>query len=457
MRRFARTALIVASAGAAFGAAGIPPVAAQPPEPGTAYADAYTLEVDVTAATLVPVQVGPLNRATQDCPPTDPAPATETTLSVGPIPESGALVQKAETLASSARADCTNAPVGIAVSQTEDVELLPQGGVPQITADLLRAQANANCVDEPNADGSLFVNLRVGSVTVPANPDPNERIDLGFATVIVNEQQPAARGRGIVVNSLHIIGNTDLFRGDIIVSHANAGVGNCPNGAGSTGQDTVIKFAKTATPTSADPGDLVTYRATVRNTGDDDCLINEFVDHLAPVFQFVSTAGPLGDEATTSARPDGGIDVTFEPEDVTIEAGQSVEQTIVVRVTQDADPGTYSNNLEIFCAELGNFVSGPLAPVTIPAEDAPDQNRPGARPEPECSDGDDNDGDGKIDFPDDPGCESREDDDERDQVTPRAAPDEPTLAITGGGFLPVVGGLLLLTGAVVLRRRAVRD
>ncbi|MGH2729530.1 MAG: Ig-like domain-containing protein, partial [Actinomycetota bacterium] len=38
--------------------------------------------------------------------------------------------------------------------------------------------------------------------------------------------------------------------------------------------------------------------------------------------------------------------------------------------------------------------------------------------EPECSDGVDNDGDGKTDFPDDPGCENAQDDDETDVEQP---------------------------------------
>ncbi|TAL15004.1 MAG: LPXTG cell wall anchor domain-containing protein, partial [Frankiales bacterium] len=38
------------------------------------------------------------------------------------------------------------------------------------------------------------------------------------------------------------------------------------------------------------------------------------------------------------------------------------------RLKADVAPGTYWNNLEIFCAVNGNFASGPLAPVTVPAE-----------------------------------------------------------------------------------------
>jgi len=40
---------------------------------------------------------------------------------------------------------------------------------------------------------------------------------------------------------------------------------------------------------------------------------------------------------------------------------------------------------------------------------------------PQCSDGKDNDGDGKIDYPRDPGCDSRADDDERDNDKPECS------------------------------------
>jgi hypothetical protein len=68
----------------------------------------------------------------------------------------------------------------------------------------------------------------------------------------------------------------------------------------------------------------------------------------------------------------------------------------------------------------------------------------------QCEDGIDNDGDGKIDFPADPGCFSRQDDDERD------------LARTGGwgpglGIAVLTGGGLLLLATYRLRRKAASE
>ena len=59
-------------------------------------------------------------------------------------------------------------------------------------------------------------------------------------------------------------------------------------------------------------------------------------------------------------------------------------------------------------------------------------------PEPECNDEIDNDADGEIDFPDDPGCESAADDDERDFVVPEEC--------TGEGIIAGTDGADVLTG-----------
>ena len=66
----------------------------------------------------------------------------------------------------------------------------------------------------------------------------------------------------------------------------------------------------------------------------------------------------------------------------------------------------------------------------------------------ECADGIDNDGDGRIDFPNDPDCESRQDDSE---ASGRVA----GLPFSGADSVgTAVGGLMLLAGGLLLRRRA---
>ena len=315
-----------------------------------------------------PIDPNTFAEASQSCPPQQPEPVTDTFLNVPAAPAA-----TAATVSAMAGANCAE-PVAVASAQTEDLNALINAGTPVISADVIRAQANSNCVDAPNAEGSVFTNLVVAGQAIGPNPAPNTRITIpGLATVIINEQNPTADGRGIVVNGLHIIGASPLLRGDLIISHAVSGVA-CPNGKGSEIaeglQAPAITFDKDATPSTARAGDTVTYNATVTNTSQQPCDVIRFVDHLNPAFEFVSTSGGFGDAAVEPApeRADGGQDVVIDPEGVTIAAGASVNQTIVVRLKNDVQPGTYFNNLEIFCAVNGNFASGPIAPVTVPAQ-----------------------------------------------------------------------------------------
>jgi uncharacterized repeat protein (TIGR01451 family) len=256
-----------------------------------------------------------------------------------------------------------------------------------VHADAVTSTSTTSC-DKAPAGSTQVVNLSIGGnkIDIPLNPDPNFEIPgvkdalaaLGLR-LIINEQHPAASGRGLVVNGLHIIASEEgavlpvggqVIRGDIVIAHAVSGV-VCPGGPGSDNGGLPkpdITFTKDASPSTAGPGATVTYTATVKNQSTTACDVLRFVDHIAPAFTLVSTAGPLGTKFDTPppARSDGGVDAVLRPTGVTIGAGKSVTQTITVKVKDDATPGTYYNTLEMFCGPNGDFVSGPLAPVTVP-------------------------------------------------------------------------------------------
>jgi hypothetical protein len=427
-----------------------PAQAAVVPSDPAASADAYGLLVDVQLLpTHTPVRQGPLSRATQDFPPGAADPAEANVLEAGPLPADSSIVDHVGVMTSLAGAN--GLPNAVASASVADVALLGAGENAMVTAKAVVAQSSTSCTGEPNATGTTFEDIRVNGTVLPdQTPAPNTVIDLTVAKVILNEQVKANDGRGIVVNAIHVVSTTEgdpLFRGDVIVAHAMSTV-SCTNGAGSTGGDTVVKMVKDATPTTATAGTEVTYSAHVTNSSTEACLVNEFVEHLSPAFEFVSTAGDFGDALDrTLDRPGGGVDLILG-NGKTLAAGETFDQTFTVKVKDGTAPGVYYNNLEILCANLGDFVKGLDAPVRVTdeptASPTPSLHVDPANP-PECSDTRDNDADAKIDYPADPGCASPQDDDERD--------DNGEHPHTGGNdSLFVLGGVALLGLAVVTRR-----
>lgn len=418
-----------------------------PVRAASSFADAVPLDVDITLlAGGLGVDEDLGLRATQSFPPGAQAPADEVLLN----PVIAPITTKARTLG--AMAGATGAPQAVASAEVEGLQLLNPGQVPLIEADVVRAQSNSDCVNDPNAEGTIIVGLKVNGTPVagpinglfPPNYQPPTPVREVLAalglTLIINEQHPAADGRGFVVNGLHLFDSDPastgaLFDGDIRISHAETLV-NCPNGRGSTGNATSpVLINKDADKSVATPGTTVTYTARIQNKSTQPCRVNQFVDSLPVVMEFVSTAGDFGTAAELENRPGGGTDVVIKPDAKTIAPGGTATQTFVVKVKDDAAPGTYFNQTELLCANLGNFI-GIDAPVQVPGAKAPPARRPF-----QCEDRIDNDGDGKIDFPADPGCSSPKDDSELNSL-PR----------TGGSTVPMVGAALLLAAAVAVRR-----
>lgn len=369
-------ARVAAAAAVMFLTLGALPASAAPAAKA-ASADAYGLLVDtILQPTNTVVRDGPRARASQDYPPGAAAPSEAQVQEAGPVPADGTLVNHVGVITSIAGA--TDTPQGVASAQANDVSLLKQGTTFLVTADVVRAQANSDCVNVPNGTGTTFVNLVVNGTPVGNTPQPNTVIDVPptnpIAKVILNEQRPAFDGRGFVVNAIHVVSTTTgepLFTGDIIVSHAMSTV-NCTNGAGTTGETNVIKITKTVAPDEVVAGEEMVYTVKVTNNSTVSCLVNAVIDHLPNGFEFVSTAGDLGTalDRTPPSRPGGGIDLYFGNAK-TITAGGTATQTIVARAGASLAPGVYYNNIEVFCANIGNFVKGLDAPVKVSEEVAP--------------------------------------------------------------------------------------
>ena len=357
------------------------PALAATPSAGS-YAESYGLLVDTDLlAGNVPVKLGPEAPAASSCAPGGTKSAQLIDVPADPLAHADVITDTATTSCAPTSAK--------GVSNIVNVDAL-MGQPVAVHADAITATSTTTCTSKPSGSTKV-INLSIAgsSVDIPADPPPNFEpwapllAPLGLR-IIINEQHPAASGRGFVVNGLHIIASGEgaqlpvggqVIRGDIVIAHAVSGV-VCPGGPGSDNGGLPkpdITFDKDATPSTAGAGDTVSYKATVTNQSTTPCEVLRFVDHIAPAFTLVSTAGPLGSklDSPPPARSDGGVDAVLRPTGLTIGAGKSVVQTITVKVKDDATPGTYYNTLELFCGPNGDFVSGPLAPVTVSAPGVP--------------------------------------------------------------------------------------
>jgi uncharacterized repeat protein (TIGR01451 family) len=381
--RLAKGALLALGAPLLLTGLAAPANAATTP-PAGAYAEGYGLMADLTALQgNVPLNLGTQGDASTSCPPTGGT-KSNSLLDVG-----SADVVHADALTGKATTDCS-VPTATGTAHVVAVDALGAAAQVALHVDAVTATSTTSCTKAPT--GSTYIaNLSIGGTPVISGSDsaipPNTEISgldaLGLR-IILNEQHPAADGRGLVVNGIHIIASGNgasipiggsILRGDIVISHAVSGV-VCPGGPGTDNGGLPkpdIRFSKSAAPSAANPGDTVVYTATFTNQSAKACEVMKAVDHVAPAFDLVSTAGPLGTayEKPAPKRTDGGVDAVLRPTNVTIGAGKSVTQTFTVQVKADAAPGTYYDTLELYCGLNGDYISGPLAPVTVPAATGP--------------------------------------------------------------------------------------
>ncbi len=348
----------------------VAPVPAQtsPPITETALsADAFGVEVIAELLGNPLLHVGPTPAVRTYMPPQQDD-VTDAVLQVGPTP---GLVDYVRAVRVTAGGDLT-AESATATAETAAASLL--GG--QVTADALKAVSTTTC--EPTtspaqaAAGSVFVNLTVGGMAVPATPEPNtvEITIPGVAVVRVLEVLADVDGNGWTTRALHIFTLdpvTDLVNGEIIVGEAHSsvvcadGFNEPPPGA----EDNPIFVTKNATPDRALAGDQVTYALTVTNRSQEACTLFEVIDRLPPGFSFVSAGGGLADLQPDVEASGGGDVLRFRnPAGFPLEAGASFDATITVQIAEDVAPGTYFNDVEARTS-CGTARSGPTGPVTV--------------------------------------------------------------------------------------------
>lgn len=160
-----------------------------------------------------------------------------------------------------------------------------------------------------------------------------------------------------------------------------------------SGQVDVVKTG----PASATPGETISYTITATNNTGRKVTGVQVIDSFSGGLTYVAAGSTAGCVESGSAVRCAGSD--YAP-------GQSKSFTLLFRVPDNAGCNLkIVNQASLHCP---NAPSG-TSKVTTKVACAP-------TPKPQCSDGIDNDGDGKVDYPADPGCDGPDDNDESNPV-----------------------------------------
>jgi uncharacterized repeat protein (TIGR01451 family) len=204
------------------------------------------------------------------------------------------------------------------------------------------------------------------------------------------------------------------------------------------GQDSLsFKVEKISDLDTVKPGQVITYTLTVKNAGTNIANQIRLVDQTPANLTYM----PNGSTDGCVLNPANRVDCRLE----TYQAGQTRTYILKFKVNHDAtcpsvvdnfadlqvrNPnGTYTSFLwsnhdytDLVCKtqcsdaidnDSDGLIDFPADPGCSSADDDSEKNPHG----PQCDNGKDDDGDGKIDFPADPGCSSPTDDDEKDGIS----------------------------------------
>lgn len=170
----------------------------------------------------------------------------------------------------------------------------------------------------------------------------------------------------MVCEGTHVLTEEDVVNGDTFTNTATAqgdhdGDDVVSNESSASvpvkRQEQVLEFSKSATPTSAGPGDTVAYTVTAANTGETTLSLAHLTDDLSGVLDDAAvTAGPTASTGTAT--------VTGNTLDWSGELAPGATATITYTVTVD-DPDTGD-------AVLRNAVTSDTPGARCAAQDAPD-------------------------------------------------------------------------------------
>ena len=318
--------------------------------------------------------------------------------------------------------------VALSVGGLAPVGLTAAGADPVSNAFASAFGANVDLAGEPIVD-----QFGLATATVPPGQDvgPN-------AEILVPAQPVAVSATAVGEANAHVASdiNSDLAQPDAAGPYNARGVGFVENlavllEADVAGVDLPVELALLSA--TAVRGEAV---GVCRNGAAQYSATSEIVD-LRLGGEPVDAVNDLVDQLI------GTVDNLLEP----LSAVVDVEQNVVTRTADGISVDAL--RITVLGAIAGVGVQPAVDIVLGHAEVSGLVCAAAVVDLPECSDFADNDGDGRIDFPNDPGCDSPQDDDERNSGR--------QLARTGGtsSTAPIAFGLMALAiGAMAVRRRS---
>jgi len=238
-------------------------------------------------------------------------------------------------------------------------------GANVLSATVANASNSVNCGGSTaNASSIATLTINGTAVTVPAGVNQSVTVPgpggTTLATVIFNQQSYDATknlaSASAAVVSFPAAGTlAAVITGTVTISHAESDL-------------TCADVTKSPNPSTANPGDNVTYTVTITNQSPSACTLNTVTDILPPAdseggvpFTYVS-GGPAG--ATLAQSTSGTHNVltwTYSPV-LPLAAGASTSFNFVAKVPSNEPKGTYTNTVNF---SLGSCVASAAAAVSF--------------------------------------------------------------------------------------------